>query len=105
MCRDVSFDLEPTKSITQLRGLNIEELLQLMHQIDLMKDDKRLVEVTKEGDVHVESTWIDMLTHRDVSLKELNLLKRKSELTGVSGKLTVSINKPIVSEEDGWVWP
>jgi hypothetical protein len=56
MCRDVSFDLEPTKSITQLRGLNIEELLQLMHQIDLMKDDKRLVEVTKEGDVHVEST-------------------------------------------------
>jgi len=103
MCRDVSLDLELAKSITQLRGLNREELLQLMHQIDLMKDDKRLVEVTKEGDVHVESTRIDMLTHRDVSLKELNLLKRKSELTGVNGKLTMSINKPIVSEEDGWV--
>ncbi len=56
MCRDVSFDLELAKSITQLRGLNREELLQLMHQIDLMKDDKRLVEVTKEGDVHVELT-------------------------------------------------
>jgi hypothetical protein len=56
MCRDVSFDLEPTKSITQPRGLNREELLHLMHQIDLMKDDKRLVEVTKEGDVHVEPT-------------------------------------------------
>ncbi len=44
-----------------------------------------------------------MLTHKDVLLKELNLLKRKSELTGASGKLTMSIDKPIVSEEDGWV--
>jgi acyl-ACP thioesterase len=68
-----------------------------------MKNNKRLVEVTKEGDVHVKSTRIDMFTHIYLSLKELNLLKRKSELTGVSGKLTVSTNKPIVSEEDGWV--
>ncbi len=103
MCRDVSFDLEPAKLITQLRGLHIEELLQLMHQINLMKDDKRLVEVTKEGDVHIEPTRIDMLTQRDMSLKELNLLKRKGELTGVSGKLIMNIDKPIGSEEDGWV--
>jgi hypothetical protein len=50
------FDLEPAKSITQLKGLNKEELLQLMHQINLMKDDKRSIEVIKEGDVHVEWT-------------------------------------------------
>jgi hypothetical protein len=37
-----------------------------------------------------------MLTQRDVSLKELNLLKRKNEFAGVSGKLIVSIDKPIV---------
>jgi hypothetical protein len=67
-----------------------------MHQIDLMKDDKRSIEATKEGDVHVERTGVDMLTQRDVSLKELNLLKRKNEFTRVSGKLIVSINKPIV---------
>jgi hypothetical protein len=72
MCRDVSFDLELAKSITQLRRLNREELLQLIHQIDLMKDYKRSIEVTKEGDVHVERTRVDMLTQRDVSLKELN---------------------------------
>jgi hypothetical protein len=35
-----------------------------------------------------------------VSLKELNLLKRNSELTGVSGKLIMSIDNPIYSEED-----
>ncbi len=41
-----------------------------------------------------------MLTQRDVSLKELNWLKRKCELMGASGKSTVNINKPIASEED-----
>jgi hypothetical protein len=56
MCRDVSFDLEPIRSIAQLLALNKRELLQLMRQIDLMKDDKRLVEVAKEVDVHVEPT-------------------------------------------------
>jgi hypothetical protein len=35
-----------------------------------------------------------------VSLKELNLLKRKSELVGASGKLTVNIHKPIAIEVD-----
>jgi hypothetical protein len=103
MCRDVSFDLESAKSIIQLRRLNREELLQLMHQIDLMKDDKRPTEVTKEGDVHVKPTRADMLTQRDVSLKELNLLKMKSELMGVNGKWIGNIDNSIVSEEDGWV--
>jgi hypothetical protein len=56
MCKDVLFDLEPTKSISQLRGLNREELLQSMHQVDLMKDDKKSIEVAKEVDVHVEPT-------------------------------------------------
>jgi hypothetical protein len=56
MCKDISFDFELTKSITQLRKLNIKELLQLMHQVDLMKDDKRLVKVAKEVDVHVKPT-------------------------------------------------
>ncbi len=44
-----------------------------MHQINFMKDDKRSAEVAKEGDVHFESTKVDILTQRDVSLKELNL--------------------------------
>ncbi len=35
-----------------------------------------------------------------MSLKELNLLKRKSELVGVSGKSIVNIDKPIASEVD-----
>jgi hypothetical protein len=29
----------------------------------------------------------------------------KSELMGVNGKWTRNIDKPIASEEDGWVWP
>jgi len=56
MCKDVPFDLEPAKSIGQLKGLNKEELLQLMHQVNLMKDDKRSIEMAKEVDVNVEST-------------------------------------------------
>jgi hypothetical protein len=52
------------------------------------------------GDVHVEPIGVDMLTQIDVSLKELNLLKMKNELTGDSGKSTMNINKPIASEED-----
>jgi hypothetical protein len=39
-----------------------------MHQIDLMTDDKRLIEVTKEGDVHVKLMGANMLTQKDVSL-------------------------------------
>ncbi len=35
-----------------------------------------------------------------MSLKELNLLKRKSELAGASGKSKVNIDKPIASEVD-----
>ncbi len=69
----------------------------------MMKDDKRSIEMTKEGDVHVKPTRVDMLTQRNVSLKELNLLKMKSELMGVNGKWTRNIDKPIASEEDGWV--
>jgi hypothetical protein len=53
-----------------------------------------------KGDVHIEPIGVDMLTQIDVSLKELNLLKMKNELTGDSGKSTMSINKPIASEED-----
>ncbi len=41
-----------------------------------------------------------MLMQKDVLLKELNLLKRKSELAGASGKSQVSIDKPIASEVD-----
>jgi len=63
-----------------------------------MKDGKRSAEMAKEGDVHVQSTRTNMLTQRDVSLKD-NLLKRKNVLMGASGKLIVSINKPIASEE------
>ncbi len=100
ICMDVPFDLEPIKSIIQPRGLNGEELLQSMHQVNLMKDDKRSTEMAEEGDVHVELTRADMLTQRDVSFKELNLLKRKNALMGASGKLIVSIDEPIASEED-----
>jgi hypothetical protein len=35
-----------------------------------------------------------------VSLKGLNLLKRKSELVGAIGKLIININKPIANEMD-----
>jgi hypothetical protein len=70
-----------------------------MYQVNLMKDGKRSVEMAKKGDVHVQSTRADMLMQRDVSLKELNLLKRKNVLMGASGKLIVSIDKPIGSEE------
>jgi hypothetical protein len=38
-----------------------------------------------------------------VSLRELNLLKRKNELMGASGKSTVRIDKPIISEKDEMV--
>jgi hypothetical protein len=100
MCMDVPFGLESAKSIIQLKRLNRKKLLQSMRQTDLMKDDKRLIEVAKEGDVHVKPTRVDMLTQRDVSLKELNLLKRKSALMSASGKSTLSIDKPITSEED-----
>jgi hypothetical protein len=65
-----------------------------------MKDDRRLVEVAKGTDVHVKPKGADMLTQKYVLLKELNLLKRKSELANASGKLTVSINKPIAGEVD-----
>ncbi len=41
-----------------------------------------------------------MLMQKDVSLKEMNLLKRKNDLMGISGKSTMSINKPITSEEN-----
>jgi hypothetical protein len=41
-----------------------------------------------------------MLTQKDVSLKELNLLKRKNVLTGASGKSTMCIDKPIINEEN-----
>jgi hypothetical protein len=67
-----------------------------------MKDGKRSTEVAKGSDVHVKLKGIDMLTW-DVSLKELNLLKRKSELVGANGKSTMSIDKPIVSVVDEWV--
>ncbi len=45
-------------------------MLQSTHQVDLMKDGKRLVEVAKGNDVHVESKGVDMLVQIDVSLKE-----------------------------------
>jgi hypothetical protein len=56
--------------------------------------------VAKEGDVHVKLKRADMLMQKDVSLKEMNLLKRKNDLMGISGKSTMSINKPITSEEN-----
>jgi hypothetical protein len=100
MSKDVPFDLEPAKSITQSRGFNGEGLLQLTHQVNLMKDDKKLAKVTKGSDVHVKPKRVDMLTQKYVSLKKLNLLKRKSELAGANGKSTVNIDKPIASEMD-----
>jgi hypothetical protein len=48
-----------------------------------MKDDKKLVEV-EGNDVHVEPKGAKMLTQIDVSLKELNMLKRKSELVNAN---------------------
>jgi hypothetical protein len=42
MCKDVPFDLEPTKSIAQPRRLNEKGLLQSTRQVDLMKDDRKL---------------------------------------------------------------
>jgi hypothetical protein len=65
-----------------------------------MKDGRRLVEVTKGNYVHVERKGTDMLTQKDASLKELSLLKRKSELAGASGKSMININKPIIREVD-----
>jgi len=51
-----------------------------------MKDDIRLAKVAKGSDAYVELKGVDMLMQRDVLLKELNLLKRKNELAGASGK-------------------
>jgi hypothetical protein len=65
-----------------------------------MKDDKKSVEMAKESDVHVEPIGADMLTQINVSIKELNLLKKKSELISVSSMLTMSIDKPNTNEED-----
>jgi hypothetical protein len=42
-----------------------------------MKDDKELAEVAKGSDVHFKPKRADMLTQKDVLLKELNLLKEK----------------------------
>jgi len=41
-----------------------------------------------------------MLTQKDVSLKELNLLLKKFELMSANGKSIVSIDNPIYSEEN-----
>jgi hypothetical protein len=100
MCMDVPFDLKLAKLITRLIRLNKEGLLQSTRQVDLMKDGRRSTKVAKGSDVHVELKGADMLTQKDVSLKELNLLKRKSELARANGKSTVSINKLITSEMD-----
>jgi hypothetical protein len=78
----------------------IQDQIVVIGKVDLMKDDKWLVEMAKEGDVHVELIGANMLTQRVVLLKELNLLKRKSELMGVRDKLIVNIDKPITSEKD-----
>ncbi len=67
---DVFFNLKLAKLIIQLIGLNEQGLLQSTHQVDLMKNGKRLVEVAKGNDVHVESKGVDMLVQIDVSLKE-----------------------------------
>jgi hypothetical protein len=100
MCKDVLFDLELTKSVAQPKGLNEKGLLQSTCQVDLTKDDRKLIQVTKGNDVHVKLKGTNMLTQRNMSLKKLNLLKRISELVGGSGKSTVSIDKPIASEMD-----
>ncbi len=65
-----------------------------------MKVGKRSTEIAKGNDVHVKPQGADMLTQKDVLLKELNLLKKKSELVGASGKSIVSIDKPIAREVD-----
>lgn len=39
-----------------------------------------------------------MLTWKDVSSKEYNLLKRKSEMTGANGKSTMNIDMSITNE-------
>jgi hypothetical protein len=65
-----------------------------------MKDDKKLAEVVKGSDVHVKPKGANMLRQRHLSLKILNLLKRKNELAGANGKSIVSIDKPIASEMD-----
>jgi hypothetical protein len=65
-----------------------------------MKDDKKSAKVVKGIDVHVEQKRVDMLTQRNVLLKKLNLLKRKSELANASGKLIMNIDKPIANEVD-----
>ncbi len=62
MCMDVPFDLKSAKLIPQLIGLNKEGLLQLTHQIDLMKDAERSIEIAKGSDVHVKPKRVDMLT-------------------------------------------
>jgi hypothetical protein len=49
-----------------------------------MKDDKKSIETTKGSDVHVKPKGANMLMHIDVSLKELNLLKTKSELVSAN---------------------
>jgi len=77
MCKDVPFDLELAKSIIQPKRLNRKGLLQSTHQVDLMKYDKKLVEVVKRSDVHFKPKGANMLTQRDVLLKKLNLLKEK----------------------------
>jgi hypothetical protein len=71
-----------------------------MCQVDLMKDDKSSTEVAKEGDVHVEPIGASMLMQKDVSIKELDLLKKINELTCANGKSTMNINKPIINEKD-----
>jgi len=65
-----------------------------------MKDDKKSVEMAKEGNVHVEPIRADMLMQINVSIKELNLLKKKNELINASSMLTMSIDKPNTNEED-----
>jgi hypothetical protein len=65
-----------------------------------MKDGRKSIEVAKGNDVHVKPKGANMLMQRNVSLRKLNLLKRKSELAGASGKSIVSINKPIANEVD-----
>ncbi len=66
ICKDVPFDLEPTKSIIEPRRLNKEGLLQSTCQVDLMKDDKRLAKVTKGSDVHVEPKGTNLLMQINV---------------------------------------
>jgi precorrin-2 methylase len=96
MCMDVPYHLKLAKLITQPTRLNAEGLLQSTHQVILMKDGKRSTEVAKVNDVHVKPKGACMLTQRDVSSKELNLLKRKSELASANGQLTVSTSQLLV---------